>query len=63
MLPLQNRDAHLFQVEKTMIFIMFNDFYDSHYLILFGFGPKAPGAHGTLIFGFFEILCYGLGPI
>ena len=39
--------------------MMFNDFND--FMV---FGPKAPGAHGTLHFlAFFGMLFYGLGPI
>ena len=59
MLPSQNRDAHLFHVEKNTNFHDFNDFNN-----FYGFGPKVSGGHGTLHFlTFSENLFYGLGPI
>ena len=59
MLPSQNRDAHLFHIEKNHQFHDFADFND--FMV---FGPKAPGPMGPSIFGdVFEKLIYGLGPV
>ena len=61
-LPSQKDVAHLFHVQKNTDFHDFNNFNNLD--IFFGFGSKAPGAHGTLHFlRFFENLFYGLGPI
>ena len=58
-LPSQNFDAHRFHVLKKNDFRILLPFYD-----IYDFGPKAPGAHGTLRFlTFVGNLIYGLGPI
>ena len=58
-LPSQNCDAHFSCCQKKMVLMIFNDF--DNFMV---FGPKAPGAHGTLHFlRFFENVFYGLGPI
>ena len=41
MLPSQNRDAHLFHVEKTQMFMIFYDVDD--FMVL---GPRFPGVMG-----------------
>ena len=54
-LPSQNRDAHLFHVEKNNDFNDFNDLW---------FWAQGFRGHGALRFlTFFEKLFYGLGPI
>jgi hypothetical protein len=44
-LPSQNRDAHLFHVEKTQIFLIFNDFSD--FMVL---GPRPLGPWDPQLF-------------
>ena len=44
MLPSQNRDAHLFHVEKNTDFHDFNDF--NNFMVL---GPRFPGVMGPFI--------------
>ena len=56
--PSQNRDAHLFHVEKNMIVMIFNDF--NNFMVL---GPRFLGFMGPSIFRRFEKIFYGLGPI
>ena len=54
MLPSQNRDAHLFHVEKkTMIVMIFNDF--NNFMVL---GPRFPGVMGPSIFRVFLKICF-----
>ena len=48
MLPSQNRDAHLFHVEKTRIFMIFSDF--NNLMVL---GPRPLGPMGPFIFLYF----------
>ena len=58
-LPSQNRDAHLFHVEKNTVLMISNDF--DNFMVL---GPRPPGVMGPFsVLTFFEKLFYGLGPI
>ena len=59
MLPSQNRDAYLFKVGKTMVFMIVNDF--DNFMVL---GPRPLGPMGpSVCLRFSENSFYGLGSI
>ena len=47
-LPSQNHDAHLFHVEKTLTFMILNDFNNCNNLLVLG--PRPLGPMGPFIF-------------